>query len=331
MLPQQKTPSKADAGIENIKTTLSAKWGIQLPARDSAWSPSRRDPNRVEDKIVAFIQFLYFTKPPQEGALDYALDQFDKKAVQIVSKWQFKPYGDSDVLPSLEASASALKQDFLRKRPTLSETAITELTETLKHFLNLVIDRVKAGKEFPKSGRTEGKNSQFCFQHRFADIVSDDPIPTNEVSPTKPHLSERQSKPSLWLRSKSEPEPAKGGAPSGQHPSSSDDYPDLEMADLLVDADAMNTPSAVPTQAADARNAGEPAKSEQSSSAEDTFETPPTTPPMRKNSSLGLSTDRKRSHPESMQAPTSRNVSRKTSSETSAQEVSGLISSRELN
>lgn len=327
MLPLPQTPSKADAGIENIKKLLSTKWGIQLPARDSTWSPSKRDLNRVEDKIVAFIQFLYFKKPPQEGALDYALNQFEKNAAQIISKWQFKPYGEPDVLPSLEASKSALHQDFLKKRPALSEKAITELTENLKHFLDLTVDQVKAGKKFPKSVKNEGNKSHFCFHLRLAETISDKPIPTNEVSPTKPNLSKRQSSLALWLRSKSEPGPAKGEVPPAQHPLSSDDYPDSEMAELLVNADAMDTSYAVPIQAATAMMADEPAKLEHNSSSEDTFETPPTTPPWRKNPSFGPSTDRKRSHPDSVQAPTPRNVSRKTSSEKSAQEVSGLISS----
>lgn len=169
-----------------------------------------------------------------------------------------------------------------------------------------------------------------CFQLQLAETVSDDPIPTNETSPSKPKIFKRQSSLALWLRSKSEPGPAKGGDPSAHHPSSSDDYPDQEMAELLVNIDAMNNSSAIPTPAAYPRKAGEAAKLEQSSSSEDTFETPPTTPPLRKRSSLGPSTDRKRSHPDSMQAPPSRHVSRKTSSEKSAQEVSGSILLREL-
>ncbi len=322
-----KTPSKADAGIENIKTSLSAKWGIQLPTRDSNWSPSKRDPNRVEDKILAFIQFLYFKKPPQEGALDYALNIFEKDIVQIISNWQFKPRGEPDVLPSLEASKSALERDFLKKRPIFSEKEITELTERLEHCLSLTVDQVKARKEFPKSVKPEGKKSHSCFRLGLAETLLDNPIPTNEISPAKPNRSKRQSSLATWLRSKSEPGPAKGGIPPAQHPPSSDDYPDYEMVELMADADAMDTSSAVPTQAADTRKAGKPANLEQSSSGEETFETPPTTPPRRKTSTV----DRKRAHPDSMQAPPPRNVSRKVSSEKSAQEVSCLIASRRLN
>lgn len=321
-----KTPSKANDGIENIKRTLSADWGIQLSARGSGWSPAKRDHSRVEDKIDVRIQFLYFQKPPQDGALDYALNEFEKNAVLVISKWQFKPHGEADVVPSLGPSKSALKQDFLKKRPALSENAITELTKSLSHFLDLTFYRVKAGEEFPKSVKSEDEKSHFCFQLRLPETISDKPVPTNKVSPIKPSPSKRQSNLGQWLRSKSEQGPAKSGELPAQHPSS-DDYPDLEMAELLVDADAMKTSLAVPTKWTNAPKASVLENTEQTSSSEDAFETPPTTPPPEKSSSLSHSTDKKRSRPDSMQAPPSRNVSRKISTEKSAQEVSGLIAS----
>lgn len=150
MLPLPKTPSKVDDGIERIKQSLSTKWGIRFPIRDA--TPSKRDKSRVEEKILGFIQFLYF----KEGALDYAIEQFEKNAIQIVSQWQFKPHGEPDVLPSFAHSRSALKQDFLRKQPVFSAQAVTELTESLKCFLNSVADRVKAGEKFSNSFRVEG-------------------------------------------------------------------------------------------------------------------------------------------------------------------------------
>lgn len=326
MLPLPKTPSKVDDGIEKIKQSLSTKWGIQFPVRDATYSPSKRNMSLAEEKILVLIQLLYF----RGGALAYAIENFEKNAAQIISRWQFKPHGEPDVLLSLEVSKSTLKQDFLKKRPALSQKAITELTENLKHFLSLTADRVQAGEKFPRSVKIEGKKSHFCFQLRSPEIVSDQPIPTNESSPTKPNLSKRQSSLAPWLRSRSEPGPAKGEVLPAQQPSSSDDYPDHEMAELMVNSDAVDTSLAVPTQAAYARKAGESTKLEQRSSSEETFETPPSTPPRRKNSSFGPFADRKRLHPDSMQAPPSRNVSRKISNEKSAQEVSGLGLSRGL-
>lgn len=158
MPPQPETPSKADAGIETIKRSLSAKWRIQWPVRDSTWSPSKSDPTRVEDKIATMIQYLYFQKPPKDGALDYALAQFERSAVQINSEWRFKPHGEPEVLPSVDVSKSALKQDFLKKRPTLPEKAITELTENLRHCLKSIADEVRNGRNFPRVIRNEGKN-----------------------------------------------------------------------------------------------------------------------------------------------------------------------------
>lgn len=163
--PPPNTPSKkGDAEIESIKRSLSTKWGIQLRARVPTDSPSKRNLNRAEDKIVALIQYLYFTKTPQEGALDYALEQFEKNAIQIISKWQFKPYAEPDVLPSLEASKSALKQDFLKKRSTLSEKTIIELTESLRDFLIKTGERVRNGENFPKRVKVEGQISNSCFR-----------------------------------------------------------------------------------------------------------------------------------------------------------------------
>ena len=143
---QPTTPSKADDEIESIKLSLTAKWGIVFPARDSGWSPSRRDPNCLEDQILKWIQFLYWNG----GALGYAVEEFESNAVKIHSQWQFKPRGDADVLPSREAPQSALRHDFLHKRVELGEAAVKELTESLRDHLSHVVGRVRNGENFPK-------------------------------------------------------------------------------------------------------------------------------------------------------------------------------------
>ena len=109
----------------------------------------------MEEKVLDLIQFLYF----KEGALDCAIEQFEKNAAYIVSQWHFKPRGEPDVLPSSAHSKSALKQDFLKKQPGLSTRAVTELTESLKYFLSLEVDRIKAGDKFPTSRGSKGKIS----------------------------------------------------------------------------------------------------------------------------------------------------------------------------
>ena len=322
MLPLPKTPSKVDDGIERIKQSLSTKWGIRFPVRDA--TPSKRDKSRVEEKILGFIQFLYF----KEGALGYAIEQFEKNAIQVVSQWQFKPHGEPDVLPSLANPKSALKQDFLRKQHVLSPQAVTELTESLKYFLNSVADRVKAGEKFSTSLRIEGIDlrpamSNFTQQ---AETTSDDPIATHEISPTKPDISKHHSGPSQWLRSESEPGPAKRRDPAALHPSS-DDYPDHEIVELLANSEVLGDSLLMPPHT---RKTREPTEIDHDSSSEDTFETPPTSPPLRADSSVASSKTRKRSCPDPMQAPPSRNVSRKTSGDKSVQEVSNLISSTGL-
>ena len=159
MLPLPITPSKVDDGIERVKQSLSTKWGIRFPVRDP--TPSKRDRRLVEEKILDLIQFLYF----KGGALDCAIEQFEKNAVHIVSQWHFKPHGEPDVLPALAHSKSALRQDFLKKQPELSPQAVTGLTESLKYFLSLEVDRVKAGDKFPSSRGTKGKI--FCLLSSF--------------------------------------------------------------------------------------------------------------------------------------------------------------------
>lgn len=265
MLRQPTTPSKVDDRIEKIKQSLSTKWGIRFPLRDAIVSPSKKDMTLVEEKILVLIQMLYF----REGALEYAIEQFEKNAAQVVSEWQFKPHAEPDVLLSLAHSQSALKQDFLRKRQDLPPQAVKQLTENLRHCLKSVVDRIRAGGNIPQ-------------------------------------------------------------VPPAQHHPSSDDYPDHEMAELLANGDTIETLSAFQVGAAKSEKAGGSARFEQDSSSEETFKTPPTSPPRRKDSSPRPLKDKKRSYQDSMQAPPLRNVSRKMSGVKSASEVSHTNSSEAL-
>ena len=145
MQPLPRTPSKADDGIESVKQSLSVKWGIQLPRRGSVWSPSHRDPKRLEEKICTFIQLLYF----RGGALDLAISSFEENAVHIYSEWQYKPRAETDVLPNRQLSVDTPDETFLLKRTELPKNATNLLTETLLHHLTLVVTRVKNGESFP--------------------------------------------------------------------------------------------------------------------------------------------------------------------------------------
>ena len=139
------TPSKADNDIEGLKTSLNAKWGIKFPPRDLISSPSRRDLSRQEDRILGCMQFLYW----KEGALKYAIDQFERHAETVYSYWKFKPRGEIDVVPTREPSESGLKRDFLYKRVPLGDDAVRKLTESLWNNLSQVAERVKKGEKFP--------------------------------------------------------------------------------------------------------------------------------------------------------------------------------------
>lgn len=138
------TPKRADDGVERLKQSLSAKWGITLPLRDSTWSPSRRDPNRPEEQISTRLHFLYY----KGEAAEVAIEQFERQATKVFSKWQYKPQADPDVLPSRESSTSILRRDFLQRREEVPPEAVKELTQTLLHHLVLISNRVKAGEKF---------------------------------------------------------------------------------------------------------------------------------------------------------------------------------------
>lgn len=150
------TPSKADDGIEHFKRVLSNKWSINIPPREPNWSPSRNNPNRAEDKISARIQFLYF----KGGALTFAIDEFERRAIAIYSEWQYKPRGDPSVLPIREAGKSVLRQNFLRRRDPLEEDEVKLLTESLLLCLDQTTARIIAGERFPHVETRHGQSFQ---------------------------------------------------------------------------------------------------------------------------------------------------------------------------
>ena len=147
MRPLPRTPSKADDGIERLKLSLTTKWGIQLPVRGSTWSPSGRDPNRAEERICTYIQFLYF----RDAALDTAIANFERNAVAIDSKWQYKAKAELDIIPSRESSQHDSRGSFLRTRNDIPVDVVRTLTESLLHHLSLIADRVKHGETFPRA------------------------------------------------------------------------------------------------------------------------------------------------------------------------------------
>ena len=143
----------------------------------------------------------------------------------------------------------------------------------------------------------------------------------NKVSPIKPNMQKRQASPKEWLQSKNGPGSAKSKGLAPQHPSS-DDYPDDETAEYLANFNPIDTTLLTPSEAVFAQKTDEPAEIEQGSSSDDTFHTPPTSP--LKDSGVEPFATRKRPFPDSMRAPSQRNVFQKTFSDSSAQEVGDL-------
>ena len=152
-------------------------------------------------------------------------------------------------------------------------------------------------------------------------MTSDHPTATNEVSPIKPNMQKRLASPKQRLPSKNGPGSAKSKGLAPQHPSS-DDYTDDETAEYLANLNAVDTSLIMPSEPVCAQKTGEPAEIEQNSSSDDTFQTPPTSP--IKDWDAESFATRKRPFPDSMRAPLQRNVSQKTFSDSSAQEVSDL-------
>ncbi len=154
-MPDPKTPSSAGHQIDNLIQRLLADCGLQYSRREEKWSPSRRDPNSLQDKIHGCIQYLYYRKGPARGALDHAIKQFEAHAPSIKSEWRFKPLSDPAVVHiGSDPSTSAPRKDFLHKRGDLSHTAVRELLESLYHQLSIVADRVRIGEPFDGSNET---------------------------------------------------------------------------------------------------------------------------------------------------------------------------------
>lgn len=108
MLPPS-TPTKAikaDSDINTRVQNLALKWDLQIPLRDTSWSPSRSSNKSSEQQIYASVRWLYFT---DESALDYAVAKFENYAGK---NWVAKPRADPDVLTSRNTRASACQIHF---------------------------------------------------------------------------------------------------------------------------------------------------------------------------------------------------------------------------
>ena len=267
MQPEPRTPSKANDEIERTKQALSVKWGIQFPERDSIWSPSRRDPSKSEEeKISHFVQFLYFR---DGAALDVAINNFERNAINIHSHWVYKPRADAEVIPHNVQK----REVFLQRRGELPAAAVKELTESLLHHLQLIADRVKSGEEFSKPAMIDGKipSSGKQSYDRKAENLTDTIVPSGKGWP--PVRSTSSQVETHTPRLKGIPGVIGSHDLGAQH-FSSDDYPDSEMADILADDSLLDLSNvtAVPIPQ------GVIPDMEMDSPVHEDFKTPPTSP-----------------------------------------------------
>ncbi|KAL9101734.1 MAG: hypothetical protein Q9163_003032 [Psora crenata] len=259
-MPPPTTPSRADDGIERIKQNLAAKWDLHFAARDASWSPSKRDPTSLADKVHGVIQYLYYRKGPASGALEYAIKLFEAQAPLLVSEWRFKPCAELDVTPTRRES-SGLNRDFLSKREKLSSVALEQLMECLYHHLTQVADRVKAGHGYvmPEVPFSSIENVEKKGHKTESGRIDRSRFPKRRVA-------YRQSTLSQVFRSKSDPT---------NHHASSDDFMDDEFSDVLQD---VSMPDAVPL-VSEPEESPSWQSSRHTSAADEIFVTPPTTPP----------------------------------------------------
>lgn len=150
-----RTPTKAKAGtdINSVIQTLSDRWNLEIPVRDTLWSPSKNPSKFNENQIYSAVQYLYFQKGDAEGALSHAITKFEEHARK---NWVSKPGADPDVLPIRSTRASTRLsgkgsppdgKGFLRTR-NISDVKAAELRDTLLSILKSVAADVRAGAHF---------------------------------------------------------------------------------------------------------------------------------------------------------------------------------------
>ena len=138
------TPTKAGKDINSIIQNLSDKWNLQIPLRDSLWSPSRNTNKSTEGQIYSAVQYLYWQKGKTEGALAHAIAQFEDLARR---HWVPKPRAEPDVLPGSDRP-NAHQHTFLRTRGSSDEDA-EHLRDILLGVLKSLVDKVKVGDSYP--------------------------------------------------------------------------------------------------------------------------------------------------------------------------------------
>ena len=277
LMPPITTPKKGDDKIEQLKQELSAMYGLQLPPREPTWSPSKRNPSAMEDKIHNLIRFLYYKgsegREDEVQPLNRAVAEFEQYAPTIISQWRFKPAAEVDVLP-IRRESGAIQDNFLRKVPTLNDAGRQALLECLYQKLVRVADLTKekhAQSHTPKLATSIEQAATMLPNPIFTDAA-----PRN-LGKTPRSAAKAQAKLTQYYRSKSAPNP----------PSSSEEFSDFDHVDvdkLLKDVQN-DIESTKPVSKASLEAQGN--KSTENS-PQTQYHTPPTTPAIQPSFSLPL-------------------------------------------
>lgn len=143
------TPVKKDDPIERITAELAAKWGLRFPL-PVFQSPAQRDRKRPEEQALSRLRYLYFyDKKHKQAATRYAIDGFERLAPKLLAGWIAKPWADEDVLPTRTRSGTARHQDFLARKPTLTDEQASDLMQAFLRQLIEAKDGIDKGARFP--------------------------------------------------------------------------------------------------------------------------------------------------------------------------------------
>ena len=132
-MAEPQTPRRPHGSVDGIVSELNSRYGLCLPIRGEAWSPSTsRGLHSEEDKIVNSIRILYFQ---DNELLQKILNDFDIKSNEIHSEWRFKPRAEADVIPHERRRKNA-PQPFWMNTTSLPDPDVVEaLIPVLATFL----------------------------------------------------------------------------------------------------------------------------------------------------------------------------------------------------
>ncbi|KAL8961899.1 MAG: hypothetical protein Q9193_001615 [Seirophora villosa] len=137
------TPTKGDDGIQPILADLSAKWDLRFPPQVPQ-SPAKRDQGRPEEQVLSRLRWLFFhDRKNKQAATAHAIKCFEDFAPKLLAGWVAKPQADIDVLPTRTRSSTKRHNDFLFRRPTLSEDQASDLMQALLRYLKETIKGIE--------------------------------------------------------------------------------------------------------------------------------------------------------------------------------------------